>query len=337
MSMNQTNNKLNALWKRGTDFLGVEHAVMGGAMSWISDSSFVAAVSEAGGFGVIASGAMPIEMIEEEIKKTQILTKKPFGLNIITMRPDMNEVIDMAIKNSVSHVVLAGGIPNTEAISKLKDNKIKSIAFVPSLPVAKRLIERGIDALIIEGMEAGGHIGPVSTGILAQEIIPHIKEVPIFIAGGIGWGGMVASYLQMGASGCQLGTLLSCATESRAHPNFKKRMIKAQSREAVQSVQLSKDFPIIPVRALRNKSSNDFMEFQQETITKFKAGEFNKQEAQLSIEHFWVGSLKRAVIDGDVDTGSMMAGQIVGMVKAELPMKKIIDTLIDEAVEYLEQ
>ncbi|MEE1562005.1 MAG: nitronate monooxygenase, partial [Alphaproteobacteria bacterium] len=192
------------------------------------------------------------------------------------------------------------------------------------------------DALIIEGMEAGGHIGSVSTSVLAQEILPHIHDVPVFVAGGIGRGEAIVSYLEMGASGCQLGTRFVCAKESIAHLNFKQAFIRANSRDAVASVQLDPRFPVIPVRALANKSSQRFTEFQREVIDRYNCHEIELKDAQLEIEHFWAGALRSAVIDGDVENGSMMAGQSVGMVKEEQSAAEIILELVDEAVQTLD-
>lgn len=216
--------KLASSWQRGTAFLGTKYAIMGGAMSWISERHLVAAISNAGGFGVLACGAMTPELLDAEIKATRELTTKPFGVNLITMHPDISKLADICIDNNVGHVVLAGGLPSKEIIVKIKDSGAKTICFAPILALAKKLIRTGADALVIEGMEAGGHIGPVSTSVLAQEILPYIKDVPVFVAGGIGRGEAIVNYLRMGAAGCQLGTRFVCANECIAHPNFKKSL-----------------------------------------------------------------------------------------------------------------
>ena len=186
-------------------------------------------------------------------------------------------------------------------------------------------------------MEAGGHIGPVATSVLAQEILPVIDDVPIFVAGGIARGEAIVSYLEMGAAGVQLGTRFVCAEESIAHENFKKIFIKSAARHATASVQLDEDFPVIPVRAIENEASKAFMKFQQEMINKVNAGEIEKDAAQLDIEHYWAGALRKAVIDGDVENGSLMAGQSVGMVKSIQPMQEIIDELVAQAITTLEE
>lgn len=326
---------LSQLSARGRELLGTEHAIMGGAMSWVSERNLVSALSNAGAFGVIAASSMPPELLDAEIKATQALTQKPFGVNLILMHPKLDELADVCIANNVSHVVLAGGMPKAPLIAKLNNAGIKVIGFAPTVAIGKRLIKMGIAGLVIEGTEAGGHIGPVSTSVLAQEILPEIKDVPVFVAGGIGRGEAIASYLEMGASGVQLGTRFVCAEESIAHANFKKAFIDANARDAVASVQYHPDFPVIPVRAISNKASEDFLRFQKETVEKVFAGAQSKEEGQLAIEHFWAGALRKAVIDGDTERGSLMAGQSVGMVQRIQTCQEIIDELVAQAAYYL--
>ena len=326
---------LKELWKRGTEFLGSQHAIMGGAMSWVSERNLVAALSNAGAFGVIAASSMPPELLDKEIKATRSLTAKPFGVNLILMHPKLDALIDICIANNVSHVVLAGGIPKATVVTRLKDAGAKVVAFAPTAAIGRKLIKMGVDALVIEGMEAGGHIGPVSTSVLAQEILPVLRDVPVFVAGGIGRGEAIVSYLEMGASGVQLGTRFVCANESIAHPNFKQAFIKANARDAIPSVQYHPDFPVIPVRAIANKASEDFMRFQKDTVEKVFSGQMGKEEGQLAIEHFWAGALRKAVIEGDIERGSLMAGQSVGMVQRTQSVQEIIDELVQQAALYL--
>jgi len=327
--------RLDVLCQRGRGFLGTRYAMMGGAMSWLSERNLVSAISNAGGFGVIACGGMDPYQLRTEIQATREMTTKPFGVNLITLHPEMDALIDVCSEENVSHVVLAGGLPSGKSIQTIKDNGAKVICFAPALVLAKKLVRSGVDALIIEGSEAGGHIGPVSTAVLVQEILPHIRDVPIFVAGGIGRGEAIASALEMGASGCQLGTRFVCAKESIAHPNFKKAFIRAPARDAVPTVQVDPRFPVIPVRALKNEGSEKFMTFQREMVNKFQAGEIELYDAQMDIERFWGGALKRAVIDGDIVNGSIMAGQSVGMVKKEQPTHEIIQELVEQAAEFL--
>lgn len=334
-SLSTFNSKLTSLWKRGTEFLGCPYAIMGGAMSWVSERNLVAALSNAGAFGVIACSSMPPELLEKEIIETRKLTDKPFGVNLIIMHPQLEQLVEVCKRQNVSHVVLAGGIPSAATIKAIKDYGGKVIGFAPAAIIGKKLIKNGVDALVIEGAEAGGHIGPVSTSVLAQEILPAIREVPVFVAGGIGRGEAIVAYLEMGAAGVQLGTRFVCATESIAHPKFKEIFIRSAARDAMPSVQYDPDFPVIPVRAIVNKATDEFTRCQKETVEEFRAGTLDKKEAQLKIEHFWAGALRRAVIDGDVENGSVMAGQSVGMVTKIQPTAEIIAELISQAEAHL--
>lgn len=327
--------KLAQLWKRGTEFLGTDYAIMGGAMSWVSERNLVAALSNAGAFGVIACGSMPPDLLEKEIAETKKLTSRPFGVNLIIMHPQLAELVAACKRQQVTHVVLAGGIPSGDTIKAIKAFGGKVIAFAPSAIIARKLVRSGVDALVIEGAEAGGHIGPVSTSVLAQEILPNIQDVPVFVAGGIGRGEAIISYLEMGASGVQLGTRFVCAQESIAHPKFKEAFIRAQARDAMPSVQVDPDFPVIPVRALLNKATDAFTRCQHEVINEFRSGGVDKKDAQLKIEHFWAGALRKAVIDGDVENGSLMAGQSVGMVSKIEPMQSIVNELVKQSRDCL--
>jgi enoyl-[acyl-carrier protein] reductase II len=327
--------RLDALWARGCAFLGTRTAIMGGAMSWVSERHLVSAISNAGGFGVIACGSMMPAMLAAEIAATQALTDKPFGVNLITMHPHLDDLVRVCIEAGVGHVVLAGGIPPGAAVRAVKDGGAKLIAFTPALVLAKRLVRSGADALVIEGSEAGGHIGPVSLTVLAQEILPHVRDVPIFVAGGLGRGEAILSYLEMGASGAQLGTRFAASSESIAHENFKKAFVRAAARDALPSIQLDERFPVIPVRGLVNEGTKRFLEHQAVTLARFTSGELTKEAAQLDIEHFWAGALRRAVIDGDVENGSMMAGQSVGLVSRVQPVAEIIEELCAQAAAAL--
>ena len=309
---------------------------MCGAMSWVSERNLVAAMSNAGGFGLIACGAMTPALLDAEIAGTKALTSKPFGVNLITMHPQLFDLIEVCGRHGVTHVVLAGGLPPKGSLEAIKATGARVICFAPALSLAKKLVRSGVDALVIEGMEAGGHIGPVSTSVLAQEMLPELADqLPVFVAGGIGRGEAIAGYLDMGAAGVQLGTRFVCATESIAHANFKKAFIRASARDAVASVQVDPRLPVIPVRALKNSGTELFTAKQREVAALLDSGSVEMAEAQLQIEHYWAGALRRAVIDGDVEHGSLMAGQSVGMVKSEEPVAQIMATLIDEAAEAL--
>ena len=324
---------LDRLMARGAGFLGSRWAILGGAMSWVSERNLVAALSEAGAFGVIACGAMEPDRLRAEILATQALTQRPFGVNLITMHPRLEALVGVCLELGVGHIVFAGGIPPGPAIRQAKDGGARVICFAPALALAKKLVRSGADALVIEGSEAGGHIGPVSLNVLAQEILPHVRDVPVFVAGGIGRGEAILSYLEMGAAGVQLGTRFVCASESIAHPDFKRAFIRGAARDALPTVQLDEGFPVIPVRALQNNGTRRFLEHQAAVIRRFRAGELAKDEAQLDIEHFWAGALRRAVVDGDVVDGSLMAGQSVGMVTREQPVAEILAELVLQASE----
>jgi enoyl-[acyl-carrier protein] reductase II len=330
--------RLQRRMARGCEFLGSEAAILCGAMSWVSERNLVAAISNAGGFGLIACGAMTPDLLDAEVAGTKALTTKPFGVNLITMHPMLFDLIAVCAKHKVTHVVLAGGLPPKGSLEAIKETGAKVICFAPALSLAKKLIRSGVDALVVEGMEAGGHIGPVSTSVLAQEILPEVAEqVPVFVAGGIGRGEAISAYLDMGAAGVQLGTRFACATESIAHANFKKAFFRASARDAVSSVQIDPRLPVIPVRALKNSGGELFTAKQREVAQLLDEGKVEMMEAQLQIEHYWAGALRRAVIDGDVEHGSLMAGQSVGMVTKEEPVAEIIAQLMAEAAHALEK
>lgn len=327
--------QLDRLSARGRELLGCELAIMGGAMTWVSERNLVSAISNAGGFGVIASGSMPPDVLAAEVAATRALTARPFGVNLITLHPELDGLIEVCTVHDVSHVVLAGGLPTAAAVRRIKHGGARVLCFAPALGVARKLVRMGVDAIVIEGSEAGGHIGPVSTGVLAQEILPHLREVPVFVAGGIGRGEAMLSYLEMGAAGVQLGTRFVCASESIAHPRFKQAFIRAAARDAVPSVQLDPRFPVIPVRALANPATEHFLAVQTDVIDRYTRGQLSHREAQLEIEHFWAGALRRAVIDGDIETGSLMAGQSVGLVTREQATGEILRELVSQAVAAL--
>jgi enoyl-[acyl-carrier protein] reductase II len=327
--------ELDRLWARGCAFLGCRYAILGGAMSWVSEHSLVSAISNAGGFGVIACGSLGPDALAGEIAETRGATSASFGVNLITMHPQLDALIDVCLEQQVGHVVLAGGVPSAASIRRVKDGGAQVLCFAPSVTLAKRLTRTGVDALIVEGAEAGGHIGPVTTSVLAQEMLPEIRDVPLFVAGGIGRGEAVVSYLEMGAAGCQLGTRFVCAHESIAHPAFKRAFIRASARDAVASTQVDPELPVIPVRALLNDGMRRFNDHQRAVSQRFRSGELTLEQAQLDIELFWAGALRRAVIDGDVETGSLMAGQSVGMVTCEQSTDDIVQEIVAQAVATL--
>ncbi|MBT3273164.1 MAG: 2-nitropropane dioxygenase, partial [Spirochaetales bacterium] len=305
-------NLIEKLWKRGKDFLGVDYPILGGAMSWISESNLVSAISNGGGFGVLAGGNMPVELFKAEIDKTFDKTDKPFGVNLISIAPNFRNHLDYVLESDFPFVIFAGGLPPRDAISKAKQAGCKVLCFAPTVGIAERLIKSGVDALIIEGHEAGGHIGPVSTAVLAEQILPNTRDVPVFVAGGIGTGLMMVHYLLMGASGVQLGTKFAVADECPAHDNFKDYLIRAGAKDAQPTAQFDPRVPVIPVRALLNEGTTDFTTLQLGLLAQLERDAITPREAGIKLEEFWIGGLKKAAIDGDVENGSLMAGQSVG-------------------------
>ncbi len=318
-------------WRRGTDFLGTRYAIMCGAMTWVSEAGLVSAISNEGGFGVLAGGNMPPEILAKEIAKTREMTRNPFGVNLITVAPAFKRQVEVVIRERCQFVFFAGSIPSGRDIAEVKASGLKVVCFAPVLSLAKRLIKQGVDALVIEGNEAGGHIGPVATSVLAQEFLLNVTEVPVFVAGGIGTGEIIAQYLSLGAAGVQLGTRFVAADECVAHPRFKEAFVRAAARDAMPTTQFDPSLPTIPVRAIINEGTKDFNRLQLDLLNKVKAGEVPREEAQIRLEEFWVGALRRAVVEGDVEHGSLMAGQSVAFVKKIQPVREILDDLVTGA------
>ncbi len=317
-------------WKRGKDFLRVEYPVISGAMTWISDSRLVTAVSDAGGFGVLAAGNMPVEMFEQEIKTLQAQNVN-YAANLITLAPNYLDHLNMAVEMEVPFIVFAGSFPRKNEVKKARENGAKVLCFASTESIAQRMIDYGTDALILEGSEAGGHIGHVSTVVLLQQVLFKFPGIPIFVAGGIATGKMMAHLFLMGASGVQMGTIFAMAEESPAHQEFKNRFKKARAREAFATPQYDSALPVVAVRALKNKGTREFGQLQLDLLQKMKEGALSRVEAQFEVEKFWIGALRKAVQDGDVDFGSLMAGQSVGLINEIKPVKKIIQDLVRDA------
>ncbi len=323
--------RLNHVWKRGQEFLGTELPVMCGAMTWISDPDLVSRMSNLGAFGVLAAGNMPPDLFAEYVEKTRAMTDKPFAGNVITIAPSYLDHLGILCDQKVGHIVFAGSIPRQSDIQKAKDAGAKVLCFASTSSIAKRMISYGADALILEGSEAGGHIGHVSTIVLLQEILFKFPEVPIFVAGGIATGRMIAHLALMGAAGAQMGTRFVLAEECNAHAKFKEVFIRARAREAISTPQYSAKLPVVSVRALNNHAMSHFGELQLGLIEELKAGNLGRQDAQFKVEEYWVGSLRNAAVDGDVEHGSLMAGQSVGMMQKVQPLREILQEIVDEA------
>lgn len=326
--------RLNRIWGRGKEFLGTELPIMCGAMTWISDPDLVSRMSNLGAFGVLAAGNMPPELFEQYVDKTRELTDRPFAGNVITIAPNYLEHLEILCRKKVGHIVFAGSLPRGSEVEKAKASGAKVLCFASTDSIAKRMVSYGADALILEGSEAGGHIGHVSTVVLLQEILYEFgDQLPIFVAGGISHGRMIAHLGLMGAAGAQMGTRFVMAEECNAHPRFKDVFIKARAREAISTPQYSLKLPVVSVRALNNHAMSHFGELQLELLEKLKREEIGRQDAQYKVEEYWVGSLREAAVNGDVEHGSLMAGQSVGMLKKVQPLRDILQELVDQADE----
>lgn len=328
---------LEKLWEKGKDFLGVEYPIMAGAMTWISESGLVSAVSNAGAFGCLAGGNMEPPILDQEIKQTRELTQKPFAVNLVTIAPNYKKQLDIVLENQVPFIIFAAGIPKISEIKIAKESGAKVMCFAANESIAKKMIDRGVDGLMLEGSEAGGHIGHVSLSILLQQVLFNVSpSVPVFVAGGIGSGRFIPYLLLMGAAGVQLGTSFVATEECKAHPRFKEAFIKARAREAIATPQVGSDLHVVAVRALKNKGMDIFSDLQIDLIEKRRQGAITQEQAQYEVERFWMGALRRAVQDGDVNTGSMMAGQSVGLVREVVPLQQLLDRLMEEARNELE-
>ncbi len=327
--------QLNRLWKKGQDFLGVKYPIMAGAMTWISTHRFVSAVCNAGGFGCLAAGNMPPEELEKEIDKTRALTQQPFAVNLITISPNYAQHLELTIQKKVPFIVFAGSFPKASEVKKAKESGAKVLAFASNNSIAKRMINSGIDALMLEGSEAGGHIGHVSLIILLQQVLLNTDEVPVFVAGGIATGQMMAHLLLMGAAGVQMGTRFILTRECEVNPKFREAFIKARARDAIATPAVGSELNVVAVRALRNKGMSDFANLQMELILKNRNSEISKKEAQYEVENFWMGALRKAVQDGDIDAGSLMAGQSVGLANKVLTIQELYQEMMTDAEKAL--
>ncbi len=301
------------------DLLGIEYPIIQGGMAWIATSELAAAVSQAGGLGVIGAGNAPSEDVRREIRKLKDSTSNPFGLNVYLMSPYAEQIIQIAIEEKVPVVTTGGGNPG-KYISGLKNAGIKVFSVVASVNLAKRLERLGIDAVIAEGMEAGGHVGEIATMPLVPQIVDAVS-VPVIAAGGIFDGRGLIAALALGACGVQIGTRFVCATECTVHANYKKALIKARDRSAIVT-GLSTGHP---VRVLNNRFAREFLQAELKGFSK------------LELERLGQGALKRAAIDGDVEHGSIMAGQVASMVYREETCEQIIQSIVIGAGKAVKQ
>ena len=331
------NQMFTNLAARGSAFLGTKYPIICGAMTWVSEPHLVAAVCNNGAFGCLAGGNAPTDVLQQQIQTLRQLTPNPFAVNLITIAPAYKEHLAMIKDNPVDYIVFAGSFPRENEVAAAKETGAKVLCFASTVSIAERMIRFGADALVLEGSEAGGHIGHVSAMVLLQQVLFKVgDQLPVFVAGGISTGRMVAHLLMMGAAGVQLGTRFVMTEECKAHANFKEAFRRANARDAVSTPQYDSALPVVAVRALRNRGMQEFGKLQLRLLKELEAGTIHRQQAQEEVEKYWMGALRRAVVDGDIDYGSVMAGQSVGMADKVIPVKALIDELVTDASFELE-
>jgi enoyl-[acyl-carrier protein] reductase II len=295
------------------ELFDIEYPVIQGGMAWLGTAELASAVSNGGGLGLIGAGNAPPSWVREQIRLTRERTDKPFGVNIMLMSPFVEEVIEVVLEEGVPIVATGGGNPGIY-IPRLKEAGMKVMPVVSSVALAKRLERAGADAIVAEGMESGGHVGETTTMALVPQVVDGV-DVPVVAAGGISDGRGLAAALSLGAQGVQMGTRFVCAEECIAHINFKKRIIEARDRATVVSGYATGH----PVRCLENKMTRQFMAME-------KGG-----ASVVELERFGEGKLQLGVLEGDMEHGSLMAGQIAGLVREIKPASAIIREIVEEA------
>lgn len=296
---------------RITELLGIKYPIIQGGMAWVATHELAAAVSDAGGLGIIAAGNAPGEYVRNEIKKLRELTDKPFGVNIMLLSPYAEDIVDIVCDERVPVVTTGAGNPG-KYIERFKSLGIKVIPVVPTVSLAQRLERLGVDAIIVEGTEAGGHIGELTTMTLIPQVSDAVK-LPVIAAGGVGDSrGLVAAFA-LGAEGVQVGTRFVCSIEAKVHDNYKQEIIKASDRDAIVTGRSTGH----PVRVLRNKFTKEYLNIEKSGVS----GE--------ALEGMGTGRLKLAVVDGDVENGSVMSGQIAGLICDIKSCKDIIENMFD--------
>lgn len=299
------------------NLLEIDVPVLQGGMAWVAGGELAAAVSEAGGLGIIGAGNAPAAIVRQEIHKAKSLTKKSFGVNIMLLSPFVDEVVELLLSEGVKVVTTGAGNPG-KYVSSFKEKNIRVIPVVSSVSLARRLERQGVDAMIAEGKESGGHVGQLTTMVLVPQVVDAIS-VPVIAAGGIADGRGVVAALALGAQGVQLGTRFACATECTVHPNYKAAILKAKDRDTVITGRSTGH----PVRVLYNKLAREFENMEKAGVD---PGE---------IEKLGVGKLAAAARDGDVHFGSVMAGQSAAMVHREEPAAAIIDDLVRNSLQLI--
>lgn len=301
------------------DLLNIEYPILQGGMAWVATAELAAAVSNAGGLGIIGSGAAPPGWLKEQLRLTRQLTNKPFGVNVMLRSPYLDEIMEILQAEPVAVVTTGAGNPG-KYVPPLRSVGTKVIPVVSSVALAKRLIRSGVDALIAEGMESGGHVGEISTMALVPQVVDAV-DIPVIAAGGVYDSRGFVAALSLGAVGVQMGTRFICATECTVHPRVKEMVIKAKDRDTVVSGTSTGH----PVRALRNKLTRKYEEMEK-----------NNAPAD-EIEKLGIGSLRQAMVEGDVVNGTVMSGQVSAMVHRVEPAREIILDIINNAVEVLGQ
>ena len=302
-----------------TEVLGIKYPIIQGGMAWISDAKLAAAVSNAGGAGIISCGGRTTEYVREEIRKAKQLTDKPFGVNVMLMAPNKDEIVDVICEEKPAFVTLGAGNP-VPYFAKLKEAGIKVIPVIPNVKLAKRVAAAGADAMVAEGMEAGGHIGVLTTMALMTQVIPEIKDIPVVMAGGFGDGRGLAAAMLMGAGGVQMGTRFLVAEECSVHENMKQKLIEAVDTDTiVTGLTLGG-----AVRGIKNKFSTEFVQKENE-------GKTSKEE----LIRMATGTNKLAAVEGDVVNGMMQAGQSLTVLQKVEPVATIIEDIMKQARQTL--
>ncbi|MBE5895133.1 MAG: enoyl-[Lachnospiraceae bacterium] len=296
-----------------TELLGIEYPVIQGGMAWVAEHRLAAAVSNAGGLGLIGAASAPPEIVREEIRKCKQLTDKPFGVNVMLLNPNADEVADIVIEEGVKVVTTGAGSP-AKYMKKWKEAGVKVIPVVASVAMAKMMERAGADAVVAEGMESGGHIGSITTMALLPQVVDAV-EIPVIAAGGIGDGRGIAATFMLGAQAVQMGTRFLVAKEAIVHENYKAAVIKAKDIDSAVTGMSTGH----PVRSIKNRMTKQYLKLEQ------SGADF------MELEKLTLGSLRNAVMDGDVVNGTVMAGQIAGLVKKEQTCAEIIQELMAEA------
>lgn len=297
---------------RLTELLGIEYPIIQGGMAWVAEYHLAAAVSEAGGLGLIGAASAPGEWVREQVRKAKELTKKPFGVNIMLMSPYADEVAGIIVEEGVRVVTTGAGSPE-KYMSMWKEAGVKVIPVVASVALARRMERCGADAVVAEGTESGGHIGESTTMTLVPQVVDAV-EIPVIAAGGIADGRGIAAAFMLGAQGVQMGTCFVVTKESQVHENYKKCIIKAKDIDTRVTGRSTGH----PVRAIRNQMTKEYLRREQEGA------------AFEELENLTLGGLRKAVVEGDVVNGSVMSGQIAGLVKEELSCEELIQKLVRE-------